>query len=81
MSNNIPSYGEQIDVWVASVFADWEQSDEYEYMDNYRVARVDDGDAQRRYEEARDSGCCGSHDVDLTGPDGHVYSLGFNYGH
>jgi hypothetical protein len=56
--------------------------DEYECVDNVRLA--DDGDELERqaYGAAVDGGCCGGHDREFGGsPAGRTYLYGFNYGH
>lgn len=52
-----------------------------EYFDNYRFAFVDDSDARIRYEEARESGCCGFFDTDRISVNGRQAMIGCNFGH
>lgn len=51
--------------------------DDYEFADNFRVARPDNPDDEDLYERAAMQGCCGSHNHTL--PSG--IKVGFNYGH
>jgi len=53
----------------------------YDYMDNFRVARITDAEACIKYEERRKSGCCGSVDQVTEDGDGNLWLVGFNYGH
>lgn len=47
-------------------------------VDNYRIYPEDKSD---EYDEQANTGCCGFHDTEFTGPSGTVYLVGFNYGH
>jgi hypothetical protein len=66
-----------VDQWFDEMY----ESGEYECMDNYRWAEVGDAFAEEDYEGQKASGCCGSHDTVITGPDGSRFRVGFNYGH
>ena len=55
--------------------------DDFEFQDNHRYAVKGDLAQERAYESARDHGCCGFVDVELTCDDGSVLLYGFNYGH
>lgn len=57
------------------------KSEHDDCVDNYRAARKDRSSQRRRYRRQKDGGCCGSHDFEAKGPDGHMYMLGYNYGH
>lgn len=52
-----------------------------EYDDNYRVAKVGEVEQEETYFRIQQNGCCGFCDVQLKGPDGEIYLIGFNYGH
>lgn len=52
-----------------------------DYADNFRVGRLGHSTSMRRFAKQKGKGCCGSVEQVLTGPDGHRYVLGFNYGH
>jgi len=59
----------------------WAANEDCDYVDNVRLA-VEGGSSEEVYDDARQSGCCGSVDVELKGsPSGAVYLFGFNYGH
>jgi hypothetical protein len=55
------------------------QKDEF-CIDNVRFAFKDDPVAIEHYEEKRDSGCCGSTDMDVKIL-GRLATIGCNYGH
>lgn len=55
-------------------------SQHYEYVDNHRVARVNNPTEMAAYEEAKAYGCCGSRDR-IIEIDGVEITFGFNYGH
>jgi hypothetical protein len=63
--------------WANAYFAQLE----LDCMDNCRVALLKSPSQMRRFKKQRDSGCCGSHEEVLDGPDGKKYILGCNYGH
>jgi hypothetical protein len=66
--------------WVKIVFADF--CKDYDCTDNFRVARISKPSlGKKRYKHQKRNGCCGYFDTEVFGPDGHIYSLGFNYGH
>lgn len=52
------------------------ESDEYDYQDNYRMARVGNDEEVAEYERIRQRGCCGHFDEVRDG-----VMFGFNYGH
>jgi len=52
-----------------------------ECVDNIRVARVGDRDAEAQYAKQLEKGCCGYVDEYVKHPDGTAYMVGFNYGH
>ena len=57
-------------------------SDEFECSDNFRLCQVGDPIGESEYGEIRNSGCCGSVDIEIgPSPAGHFYHYGFNYGH
>jgi hypothetical protein len=49
-------------------------------VDNNRFAFKDDAEAMAEYEEAVQSGCCGSCDIDVEVA-GRLATVGCNYGH
>lgn len=53
---------------------------DYDYMDNFRVAKVGNRQHYHHYRKAKERGCCGSHDEIITTPWGQFH-IGFNYGH
>ena len=56
--------------------------EDYEYVDNVRVARVGDKAEEEAYEDQKQHGCCGYYDDEVgPSPGGHQYRWGFNYGH
>lgn len=71
-------YGRSVAEWAMSVIED-EVDDPCK--DNFRLARIGDKKALRRYDRAKERGCCGSFDVIKYGPDGFYYHIGCNYGH
>ena len=52
----------------------------YEYMDNYRYARVGNATEEAAFEKAERSGCCGSFTEEIT-VNATTAKLGFNHGH
>lgn len=52
-----------------------------DYIDNERWAVLGDPWQMEVYNHARDHGCCGSYDGEVTAPDGLTYAVGCNYGH
>ena len=54
---------------------------DFEHADNFRVARSDNEAELLTFIAARDKGCCGSHEWEVTDPEGTRWILGFNYGH
>jgi hypothetical protein len=70
---------DQIREW-ASRELDAHSADE-DCRDNWRVARLGNRNQMRRYRRQKENGCCGEAEFFLTGPDGHNYVLGYNYGH
>lgn len=55
--------------------------DEYEHADNFRYARIKNGEEMAEYERREHAGCCGSEAQEIvTEKDGPVI-VGFNYGH
>jgi len=55
-------------------------SENYDYVDNFRVAKFGNTSQMRRYKRDRNNGCCGFYDKIVDGPGGK-YLIGFNYGH
>lgn len=64
---------------------DWEDENnitgDFECQDNFRYANPENQEEMHEYEDIKDGGCCGSHDVELKCSDGTVLWYGFNYGH
>ena len=57
-------------------------SEEFEYQDNFRLAREGFAEEEANYAEAQRCGCCGYADFRFEGsPSGATYLWGFNYGH
>lgn len=57
--------------------------DEYEYVDNLRIAEKGNRKSESLYERQKAQGCCGFADY-IPIPflsDGKEYYFGFNYGH
>jgi hypothetical protein len=52
----------------------------YDYMDNFRFAKITDTEMCIQYEALRKSGCCGSVDQVIEAED-TLWLVGFNYGH
>lgn len=52
-----------------------------EYIDNLRWAALGDVEQMRKYNDAKDDGCCGFFDGEVTAPDGFTYAVGCNFGH
>jgi hypothetical protein len=67
--------------WANNEFRKIIETEDLEYVDNYRVADIKKSSQVRRYKKQKENGCCGYFDTKLTGPDGRVYLLGCNYGH
>lgn len=61
------------------ILDDW--SDDLEYMDNLRIARIGDKAQEAAYFDARDQGCCGSVDTIKMCSSARQYRIGCNYGH
>lgn len=68
-----------IAAWATRRLQDKAEEVRADYVDSFRVARVDSPSQKRRFAKYRS--CCGSHEWKETGPDGKVYLFGFNYGH
>ena len=52
----------------------------HDYMDNFRVARLDNPEEMAEYKRRFQKGCCGFHDRIVEFDDG-PWLIGFNYGH
>ena len=63
---------------LADLDLDW---DEYDCVDNVRMARKDNPAEVAEYEAAREDGCCGFFDIEIPCTDGSTLMYGFNYGH
>jgi hypothetical protein len=78
MRKATPAELEAIDAW-------WNENDpsgnNYDCMDNQRIALVDNPEEQSAYQDAQMNGCCGSVDVRLKTAQGIEFDYGFNYGH
>lgn len=59
--------------------------DEYQYMDNLRVARKSNAAEVTEYNVAAEQGCCGVYDEELEieagGNKKEIILFGFNFGH
>ena len=60
---------------------EWEKGGEWDYVDNHRIARLDNPQEVEEYHKAQAEGCCGFEDVELETKDGIKFLYGFNYGH
>ena len=58
----------------------WLYTQDFDYMDNFRFAYLDDPEGIKEYESIRDQGCCGSFDATIA-VDGRRATIGCNYGH
>ena len=68
--------------WLDARMAEAEGGEEWEFQDNFRLARAGRASEEAAYEDARHGGCCGSADFEFPGsPSGATYLWGFNYGH
>ena len=77
-------YGPVEGDWLVQQLATfWEKAaDQYDCVDNVRLARVGDTNDEEQYDESKREGCCGFEDVTFgPSPGGHTYNFGFNYGH
>ncbi len=76
-------YDDLTDAQKAAVDKWWEQNnpDDFECQDNTRLARVGNEAEEIAYQNAKDAGCCGFVDEELTCDDGTILLFGFNYGH
>ena len=63
---------EQDREWLQSQINSVFESDDFEYVDNCRLAMNDDP-SEEAYDEARSEGCCGSFDTQWDGPSGATY--------
>ena len=76
-------YGAEIALEIDAWFRNFEEERDgrsYEYMDNYRAARISDPEEMKAYHKAYEHGCCGSYDETVL-IQGEQFKLGFNYGH
>lgn len=81
---NLARFGTAEEDYVRSQLeAFWLNPDnDFEYTDNFRLARKGDADDEAAYEETRRGGCCGYHDIEIgPSPGGYTYLYGFNFGH
>lgn len=75
-------YGREESRFLALAIAALHEAEEYDCVDNYRIAIVGDAESEAAYEEAQRQGCCGFVDVKLgPSPSGRSYLYGFNHGH
>lgn len=94
MSFNRDMYGSTVRKWIPDISEDDltfvcnKSSDVYKSVesagcvDNYRVSRVIADMVSDDYQEAIDNGCCGFSDVTFTNhKTGHLFRIGFNFGH
>ena len=80
----IPDVSEDDARYLANKAADLYKSVEEDgCVDNFRITEVKNGvDVNPAYQEAVDSGCCGSRDELYTNPLTHrTFKIGFNFGH
>jgi len=76
---------EKFDTWLANqiyyAFEKTIDSDKkFEYIDNYRFAKVGDIVQEKEYKKQAQKGCCGSYDTSIE-IEGIKYNIGFNFGH
>ena len=57
-----------------------ERGENYVYADNFRIARVDNVEEVKAYEESPSAGCCGFFDQEIE-LEGTKVKFEFNYGH
>lgn len=72
-------YPDEVKTWALAAIDKRVRDGDFDYADSYRFARKDSYEARRFFGSLRT--CCGCEEWEETGPDGNVYSLGFNYGH
>lgn len=65
---------------IRKIFYNLEESRDYEYMDNYRVANIKSISQVHRYNNIAKKGCCGFFDEEFV-ISGETYMIGFNHGH
>lgn len=74
--------------WLEDAIIDWWSKNDpfpgdiYHFVDNERLARMDDAVSLNAFDLAEKNGCCGSVSVKFgRSPTGVVYMYGFNHGH
>jgi len=82
LQSKIPNMPEADIEWLAWQITDFWAQNEFEFVDNDRLAIKGDDSSARAYDFQVLSGCCGFHDVEFgPSPSGRMYLYGFNYGH
>jgi hypothetical protein len=73
-------YTPAIDQWIDDILVDMDN--EYENIDNFRIAELTSQDELKEYYAAQENGCCGSVDIERQHPEsGRRFLIGFNHGH
>ena len=74
-------YGEEIGTWVYETLEEMKDLNGDPCIDNERYYDIDSEDSIE-YDAAVISGCCGFEDEEVCCPyNGHMFKLGFNFGH
>lgn len=64
---------------IKAIIDDW--ADDFDHMDNVRVARIGNADHEAAYSQAEDWGCCGFKDIIKMCSSARQYRIGCNFGH
>ena len=70
-------HADQVEYWMLRYW----YSDDFDYTDNFRVARGWIPSEVREYDKKQKNGCCGSVDDGLSTVEGNTIRVGFNHGH
>ena len=77
----VEKYGEEVGTWVYETLEYMISEIDDSCVDNERYCDLDEDD-RTEYDSAVAHGCCGFVDEDIRCPiNGHMFKLGFNYGH
>lgn len=63
------------------LYQTYQNDQDYNYVDNLRIARSWIDEEIKEYERKRDNGCCGCFEGGVTSGCGRTIRIGFNYGH
>lgn len=81
LKSDIMNYVKHIDkLEVLVAFSKAVYEDFVEFDDNYRIEPITK-DGIRRYNNRKNTGCCGFVDSSIKCTSGNTYLYGFNYGH